>query len=335
MTSSSGSIYKDAAVDSISQFNAAQAAEAKEDIQEAFSQTVGQAQDEKLEDQFDEARNPTAAAFRSAQKNSIKVPKKKEELKGEKKGTFRSIEAIKNGIEDFFNKNPQFLANVKLKKNKILDELPQLTVELEKGLAEGWPKEKILTFIQEKYPDPINASLVLQILVSLFEGDNKNILASIWEAVNTSYINAPREEADAKAKAEAEQATKKATLDVTLQAFKIVQDGDLDKLLDHFKSYPIEATEIFKVLNGPYDDLEKLKPVEKYLIRKLGEEIAQIGKDGLKKAGSIDGEDRSHLTNAWTLERKLVALSSIDNYFAKRNPAPKADKGKRNAAAAA
>lgn len=275
--------------------------------------------------QTDERGNPTVTELKKRDKPLKTLEKRVKEGKGTEKKLFRDLDAIQDGVKEFLNKYPQFLAEKRLSKDKLAEQLGAFLTELEEfinKLADGLSNKILLDFINKKYPNPIDAGLVMEFLHSVTQDNLKQAVESIQKTLKiTDYTQKRDAEVSEVVKTNAEQAAK----GVSAEALRIVQGGDLNKLLEHLKGSPLLAPEIFNMLDGPYHDYEKLRAVEAYLIKACGKEMRD---QGLK-----DEEDKSHMTNVWALKNKIQALSNVDIYFAIRNPEPTGED--RNAAAAA
>nr|WP_166155373.1 hypothetical protein [Neochlamydia sp. AcF84]NGY94873.1 hypothetical protein [Neochlamydia sp. AcF84] len=255
---------------------------------------IASEQKAELQEQQSEEKNPLAAALRRSDRqikaHTSSVKKAKEAKLAQKK--LMPPKELEEGAQQFSKRNPQFP--------------PAGLLALTEKLKDGMSKQDILEMIHKEYPNPIEASLALEFLISVALEDFKDTLQVAQVDLNKEIIDKREQEVAHKVETEA----KKATQEATEAALKIVQGGDLNKLLDYLMSNPIEATAIYKMLDEGYG--KNLKKIESFLLKKCGIEINK-----LKKLD--DKEDVAHMKNTMALLKKLQAIMGVDRYFEIRN----------------
>lgn len=299
------SIYTQGPKDDLAQvISGMQASQQTDRVQEEAAKVADAQKDNLQAQQQDQDGNPLVAAFKKQDKlikpHTSVVKKSKEAKEGQKK--LLPPKEIENTAREFSRKNPQFP--------------PSGLLDLTKKLKDGMSKKEILELVHKEYPDPFDASLALEFLASVALDDYQESIRGVQSDLNKEIIEKREEEVAKKVEAEA----LKATQDANAAALKVVQGGDLNKLLDHLMSNPLEATAIFKMLDDAYG--ENLKKTETFLLKGCGVEVNKLKK--LK-----DNEDKAFMKNVMALLKKLQAIIGVDRYFEIRNPAPKeADKSK-------
>lgn len=292
------SIYAQSKPDDLSQVIASMQADAvQEKTQEAAAAKVA-AQKDNLQDQQDDG-NPLAAALKGRDKkitpHTATVKKAKETKEGQKK-----ILPPKEIAEEFTRKNPQFNS----------DRLVKLTEKLKDGMT----KQQILALIHEEYPNPIEASLVLDFLVTVSYAEYKEFLQSIQTEMTSEIFTKRQEEVAKKVEAEAVRAAQEASE----AGLKIAQQGNLHELYEFLVANPsLEAPAIYKMLDDGYG--EKMMEIEKFLINETGTEQHKL--KTLK-----DDLDKNRLVVVLISSRKILANVGVDIYFEKRNPPDKPEK---------
>lgn len=212
-------------------------------------------------------------------------------------------EAIEKEAQSFSKKNPQFPTS----------KLVALTAKLQL-LKDGKSREDILKLLQEEYPNPIDANLALEFLISISLDDYKAFLGTIQSPL-TEEMKQREEEVSKKFKDEAVQATKEANE----AALRLVQGGDLDKLIEHLMLNPLEATAIFKMLDEGFG--KNSKKIELFIMKKCGEEVKQLKLD--------DKESIAEMKVAMRLLKIMQAIRGVKRYFAFRNQESKVGERKQ------
>lgn len=293
------SMYVKGTPDDLSQVISGLQATGKEEKTEEKAVAIASVQKENLQEQETEESNPMAAALRRADKQikaHTATTKKAKEAKAAQKKLMPPKE-IEEGAKEFSHKNPKFP--------------PVGLIELTKKLKDGMTKEEILKVVNEQYANPEDASLALEFLISIAVEDYKETLQLIKSDLNSEISDKREKEVSKKVEAEAAQATLKASE----AALKIVQGGDLTKLLEHFMNNPLDAPDIFKTLDSGYG--EGMESITKFLLKQCGAEVNKL-KD------LEDKEDVAHMKNTMALLKKLQAIMGVDKYFKIRNPDAKA-----------
>ena len=266
----------------------------------------------------DERDNPLAGLAKKLDKQIKASPstiKKAKEAKESRKKLI-PVDEISGEAQKFKGNNPQFQSNA-----ETLERLAK------HELKEGMSFTEIRDLIRKIFPDPIQASLALNFLISISLDDYKEIMVAAQLTLNKEIFDKREEEVAKKIEAEAAQAVQASSA----KAIKIIQEGDgtenLKKLLEHFMSNPVEASAIFRVLDDTYGQKgeENLKKIELYLLKACGKEVTKL-KD-LEAP-----EDKAHMKNAIRLLKGLQAIIYVDRYFEFR--ANKEERGVKRKAAA-
>lgn len=293
------SIYNRGVGDDLSQVTKALTEDTVQDKKTAELAVKVSAQKENLQDQQDDA-NPMAIALKKSDKqikpHTATVKKSKEAKAGQTKLLRKEI--IDDTADQFARNHSQYRA-------------VDLKTLIKEKLKDGMTQQEILDLIQE-YPNP---SLVLEFLISVTEGAYKELMKSV-QAILDKEVKETTDKREAEVAKEVEAAAAQATKDASEAALRIVQGGDLKKLLEHLTVNPLEATAIFKMLDEGYG--QNLKKIETYLLKGCGTVVNKL-------KNIQDNENAAHMKNAMSLLKKLQAIIGVDRYFEIRNPAPKAE----------
>lgn len=254
-----------------------------------------------LQEETTEESNPLASALKrqgdKVRPQTSAVKKSKEAKESKKK-----LMPLEDASKEFSQKNPQFS--------------PDALKGLADKIKDGMSQKEILELIKRDFPKPEDTQLALQFLISVALGDFKELLQLVEVDFNKEIHNKREEEVAKKVELEAVKASEEASA----AGLKIVQGGDLNKIFDHLLNNPLQASDIFKMLNEGYGG-KNLKKVELWLLKKCGSEIKELNLDSGEK------ENIAEMKNTMTVLRKLQSLLGVDKYFEARNPM--ADKGMR------
>lgn len=212
-------------------------------------------------------------------------------------------------LEDAADSFSNSRQNPKFTKEKLLE----LTEKL-KGLK-SFTKKDILSLIQNEFPDFKDAGLALDFLASVSLEDFKELMIATKEDLKAAegdhHIETQKQrEAEVSKKVEADAAE---AIKNSEGAIKVAQAGDLNELGEYLSDHPMDAPQLYKVLNDSYGD--QLQKMTKALMKRFGGEIRKLGVD--------DKEDKAHMKNATTLLQNVRAVYFVERYFELRNPPEK------------
>lgn len=277
--------------DNLAQVSAGMIQTGQEAIKDRAAQLSAIQQDNQQAQLTDDNRDsPVAAASKNLDKKiKPNVTAKTKQSKSTSKQLL-PVKELEEKTQNFSNNNPKLFPRNKLE-------------DLINKLKDGMTKEDILELI----PDPMEATLALEFLISITTDDLQKNLQSIQNEINQEIFSKREDEVSGKIAAEAAEVTQEATV----AALQIVQGGDLNKLLDHLMINPLEAPAVYKMLDDAFGN--KLKKIELFLLKKCSDEI----KD-LKELD--DGENIARMKVAMRLLKMIQAIMGVDRYFEIRNP---------------
>lgn len=310
-------IYK-SRTDDITQMTTGQVEEATKAKTAAKVAEIASEQAELLEAQLD-TKNPLAIVNKLQKKVTAfsATIKKAKETKAAAKMLI-PVKEIESSAQKFKRDNPKFSADP----SKLKDLVAEITERLKS--KEGISFEDILEIIKKAFPGSLDdASAALNFIVSLGMFEETD-LVPLQMTLNKEINDQRAQQVTQKSEEEVAEVIR----DTSATALKIVEGGDLKKLLEHLMNNPIEATAIFKILDDAYgQDRQSLEVKDKKRMRSGGSDLKKIELFLLKGCGVqvnkireiTDKEDIAHMKNVISLLKSLQAIIGVDRYFENRN----------------